>query len=183
MKLFSSFKATWNCGLFFSLLAFWLVLWRGFSMKVETPFSNEVHIFNSTSSGFYRKNACALLSWWKLENVYLCICCFCHFTIIFHFLAFFCFFCFFAGGGSTSLSSLSKDILSIRPFLMLKTSTSPAIFSVNPVSFKILLSSLSQPLPSPPVGGHVKKASTGCRSSSWIWFTAPSKTWCWVHFP
>ena len=163
MKLFSSFKATLNCGLFFSLLAFWLVLWRGFSMKVETPFSNEVHIFNSTSSGFYRKNACALLSWWKLENVCLCICCFCHFTIIFHFLSFFFLFFF--------------------RFFVLKTSTSPAIFSVNPVSFKILLSSLSQPLPSPLVGGHVKKASTGCRSSSWIWFTAPSKTWCWVHFP
>lgn len=147
MKLFSSFKATLNCGLFFSLLAFWLALWRSFSLRVETPFSNEDHIFNSTSSAFYRKNACALLSWWKLENVCLCICCFCHFTIIFHFLSFF--FLFLCRWW------FHIAIFLMFSFLMLKTSTSPAIFSVNPVSFKILLSSLSQPLPSPPGGGPV----------------------------
>ena len=88
MKYFSSLKLTLNCSLFFSLLVHWLVSGRRNSMRGETNFSNEIHIVNSTSSGFSRKTSCAFLFWSKLENVCVCISCFCYFTFILDFLAF-----------------------------------------------------------------------------------------------
>ena len=132
MKFFSSSvspKLLWTTA--YSCLC-WHIDWshESYSMKGQTTFSKEVHIVSSISSGFSRKTACAFLSWSTLENVCVCICCFCHFTFILAFLAF-CF-CFFPSDGSTSSSSPSEVILSISSFLILKTSTSPAISSGNP---------------------------------------------------
>ena len=180
-EILQFFQCYLNCGLFLSLLAYWLVSWRSNSMRGETTFSNEVHSVISTSSGFSRKTACAFLSWSKLENVCVCICCFCHFTFILDFLGF-CF-CFFAGGGSLLLSSPSEVILSISSFPILKTLTSPAISSGNPVVFKISSSSFSKSLSCPPVGGPIITTSADSGSSSWIWFTASGKKRCWVCFP
>ena len=141
-------------------------------MRGETTFSNEAHIINSTSSGISRKTACAFLLWSKLENNCVCICCFWHFTFILDFLAF-CF-CFFACGGSASLSSPSEVILSISSFLMLKTSTYPAISPGNPVVFKLSLSSCPKSLSGQPVvttgwqdsGGPIITTPADSRSSS-----------------
>ena len=119
LKFSSSSKVTLNCGLFLSILVYWLVSWRSNSMRGETIFSNEVLIVNSTSSGFSRKTACAFLSGSKLGNICVCIYCFCRFIFILDFLAF-CL-CFFISGGSTLLSLPSEVVLSIFLFLMLKT--------------------------------------------------------------
>ena len=58
MKFFSSSKATLDCSFFLSLLAYWLVSWRSNSKRGEANFSNETHIVNSASSGFFRKTDC-----------------------------------------------------------------------------------------------------------------------------
>ena len=95
VKFFSSSKVTLNCGLFLSLLIYWLASWRSNSVRGETTFSNEVHIVNSTSSGFSRETACAFLSWSKLESVCVCICFFCTLSWIFyHNILFLCQWCF-----------------------------------------------------------------------------------------
>ena len=147
-------------------------------MRGGTTFSNQVHIGNSTNSGFSRKTACAFLSRSKLENVCVCICCFCYLKITLDFLAV-CF-CLFASGESTFLSSPSEIIVSVSSFLNLKTSNSPAISSGNPFVFKIVLSSFSKSLHKTPVGGPIITTSADSGPSSWIWFTPSDKKRCQV---